>query len=231
LSDKTGAEITDTGTSGTDELRYAATTAGTLVLAAGDTGLERVAIGTGNSSTASKSGTTALCVDASAAANGLTITGNAGVNTLVGSIFNDTLDGWSGNDFLYGGIGNDTLIGGAGNDVLSGGAGADRFVLDAAPNALTNRDWISDFVVCEDRIHLSKSVMRALGPVGSTLSNDAFWAGAGATSGHDASDRIVYNSTTGALHYDADGSGRVAAIQIAVLEVGLPITAADFFII
>ena len=89
LSEKTAAEITDSGVFGTDELRYAATTAGTLVLAAGDTGLERIAIGTGKAATAVATGTTALSVDASAAANGLTIVGNAGINTLTGSAYND----------------------------------------------------------------------------------------------------------------------------------------------
>ena len=231
LGDKTGAEIADTGTSGTDELRYAATTAGTLVLAAGDTGLERVAIGTGKSSTASTSGTTALNVDASAAANGLTIVGNAGINTLTGSIYNDILDGGSGNDFLFGGNGNDKLIGGAGNDVLFGGGGADSFVLNVTPNALGNKDTISDFTTGQDRIHLAKSVMTALGSTGSALSTDAFWAAAGATAGHDGSDRIVYNSTTGALYYDADGSGKVVAVQVAQLEAGLSMKAADFLVI
>jgi len=38
--------------------------------------------------------------------------------------------------------------------------------------------------------------------------------------GHDADDRIVYNTSTGGLYYDADGSGRGAAAQIALLGSG-----------
>jgi Ca2+-binding RTX toxin-like protein/glucose/arabinose dehydrogenase len=105
------AEINDTGTSGTDELRFAGTVAGqTLRVFAGDTGLERITIGTGSAATAVLSGTTALNIDASAAPNALTITGNAGSNRLVGTQYNDTLIGGEGIDILIGGAGDDTYI-------------------------------------------------------------------------------------------------------------------------
>lgn len=47
------------------------------------------------------------------------------------------------------------------------------------------------------------------------LSKDAFWIGSKA---HDHSDRIIYNAKTGAVFYDADGTGREAAIQFATLK-------------
>jgi Ca2+-binding RTX toxin-like protein len=231
LSEKTGAEIIDTGISGTDELRYAASTTGTLVLSAGDTGLERVVIGTGSASAAVVTGTTALSVDASTVANGLTIIGNAGVNTLTGSAYNDVLEGGRGNDILFGGAGNDTLTGGAGNDVMNGGAGADSFVFNTAPNASNNKDTISDFSVGEDRLLLLKSVLKELGITGSTLGADAFWAAPGAKSGHDATDRIIYDTSSGALYYDPDGIGRAASIQIAQMQAGLSLSATDIFVI
>lgn len=46
--------------------------------------------------------------------------------------------------------------------------------------------------------------------------------------GHDINDRIVYNTVTGALYYDADGSGATAAIQFATLKERPTVTAADF---
>jgi Ca2+-binding RTX toxin-like protein len=158
LADKTAAEITDTGTTGTDELRFAATAAGTLTLSAGDTGLECVVIGTGTGASAATTGKVALNVDATLSANGLTITGNAGNNTLTGSGFADTLDGGAGNDVLLGGLGNDVLIGGLGQDTLTGGIGNDIFkfslVGDSGTTA-TKADVIVDFVQGEDKIDLS----------------------------------------------------------------------------
>ncbi|MFM8277397.1 MAG: M12 family metallo-peptidase, partial [Cyanobium sp.] len=99
--DHPAAEISDSGASGTDELRFSSTTAGqTLIIYAADTGLERVTIGSGSAAAAVLTGTTALNVDASAAANGLMITGNAGANVIIGSGFVDSLDGRDGSD-LY----------------------------------------------------------------------------------------------------------------------------------
>ncbi|MEV5407125.1 hypothetical protein AB0L20_31920, partial [Streptomyces albidoflavus] len=50
-------------------------------------------------------------------------------------------------------------------------------------------------------------------------------------SAHDGSDRIIYNDQTGALYYDADGTGGSAAIQFAKLKPGLALTHKDFFVI
>ena len=158
LSDKTAAEITDTGTSGTDELRFAATTVGTMTLLAGDTGLESVVIGTGTGSSAVFTAKTALNVDATLSANGLTITGNAGNNTLTGSSFADTLTGGAGHDVLLGGLGNDVLIGGLGQDTLSGDIGNDTFkfsMISDTGTPATKPDVITDFVQGEDVIDLS----------------------------------------------------------------------------
>ena len=47
----------------------------------------------------------------------------------------------------------------------------------------------------------------------------------------DSNDFIVYNTVTGALLYDADGNGAVAAVQIATLAGGLALTNADFVVI
>ena len=48
---------------------------------------------------------------------------------------------------------------------------------------------------------------------------------------HDASDRVVYDKTTGKLWYDVDGTGATAAVQFALIEKGMTLTASDFDII
>lgn len=146
------------------------------------------------------------------------VAGNAGNNTLSGLQGNDIINGLAGQDVIYGGVGNDTLI---------GGTGPDRFVFDTAPNATTNRDTITDFNVVDDNIWLDNSVFTTLGPNG-LLAAGAFHNGTGA---HDANDRIIYNSASGALFYDSNGSAAGGSVQFATLSTGLAMTNADFLII
>jgi Ca2+-binding RTX toxin-like protein len=47
----------------------------------------------------------------------------------------------------------------------------------------------------------------------------------------DANDYIIYNKTTGALSYDADGSGAAVPVQFAQLSAGLSLVSGDFLII
>lgn len=160
------------------------------------------------------------------------IGGNAGINHLVGLGGNDVISGEAGNDKLEGGDGNDKLLGGAGNDRLIGGAGKDAFVFNTALGDLPNRDIVYDFSHDEgDRLQLSKSVFAALS-IGK-LSADAFYAAEGAKTAHDGDDRIIYNTSTGALFYDADGKGGAAAVQFATmgLDEHTSLSLSDFLII
>ena len=158
------------------------------------------------------------------------ITGNSGINTLLGLDGADTLIGNAGNDNLQGGIGNDRLVGGAGNDALNGGTGLDKFVFNAPLSATTNVDTIADFTPGQDQVVLSKSIFGALNGVNVPLDVAQFFSGAGATAGADASDRIVYNTTTGNLYYDVDGAGGSASVLFAKLT-GVPVVGAlSFFV-
>jgi Ca2+-binding RTX toxin-like protein len=60
------------------------------------------------------------------------------------------------------------------------------------------------------------------------LTSGAFATG---SSARDSSDRIIYQKQTGALLYDADGVGGVAAVKFAQLNAGLTLTKADFFVL
>ena len=59
------------------------------------------------------------------------------------------------------------------------------------------------------------------------MSSGAFWIGSQA---HDANDRIIYDSSTGALSYDPDGTGSKAAVQFATLGANLKMTYKDFLV-
>ncbi|MEZ5849058.1 MAG: hypothetical protein R3D68_00225 [Hyphomicrobiaceae bacterium] len=152
-------------------------------------------------------------------------TGNALANTIVGNAADNRLDGGGGNDLLWSAAGNDRLIGGAGNDTLNGGLGADTFVFDTALDTATNVDTIQDFMVGMDLIELDGAVFTTL--AAGSLQASAFIA---ASSAQTADQRIVYDAATGALSYDADGSGAGTAVQFAILSQGLMLTHTDFFV-
>jgi Ca2+-binding RTX toxin-like protein len=158
------------------------------------------------------------------------INGNGGIGvnfTLSGLGGNDSILSGYGNDSLDGGAGNDTLNGSAGNDTLTGGAGADAFAFSNYPDA-TSADRITDFASGTDKIRLDGSVMWALGPSGNFSPNDVrFYAAPGANAGHDLDDRVVYNTSTGQLWYDHDGSGSTAAQLVATLQPGATLAAGD----
>jgi Ca2+-binding RTX toxin-like protein len=160
-------------------------------------------------------------------ANDDTLTGGAGKDTLDGGNGEDSLVGGGGGDRLLGGVANDLLRGNAGNDVLTGGEGADRFAFDSGLSAATNLDTIGDFVSGTDRILLSAAVFDAL-DAGVPLAANQFLAADGANAGTTAAHRIVYDTASGALYYDADGSGAAAAVQFAVLSGAVALTIADF---
>src|SRR3990167_8432293 len=114
--------------------------------------------------------------------------------------------------------------GGRGNDVLTGGAGNDVFRF-ADTLGSTNVDTVTDWAV-GDSIQLENAIFTRLTTTG-VLASTRFAANANGLA-MDANDHVVYNTTTGALSYDADGSGAGAAVQFATL-VGIPtLSAADF---
>jgi Ca2+-binding RTX toxin-like protein len=128
--------------------------------------------------------------------------------------------------FVTGNAGANTLDGRAGADILFGLGGADNFAFTTALGG-GNIDAIADFSVADDTIQLDDAIFAAIGPMGA-LNPNAFATGAAAA---DADDRIVYNSATGQLFYDADGNGAGAAIRFASLATGLLLTANDFQVI
>jgi Ca2+-binding RTX toxin-like protein len=137
-------------------------------------------------------------------------TGNALSNTLVGN------------------SGSNVLNGGAGNDYMAGGAGNDTFFFNTALGA-SNIDTITDYNVVQDTIRLENGIFTALVGTG-TLTAAQFVKNASGTA-TDANDRIIYETDTGKLFYDSNGSAAGGQVQFAKLAAGLALTASDFFIV
>jgi serralysin len=151
--------------------------------------------------------------------------GHAGKNTLNGLSGNDILTGMAGNDKINGDAGNDQIYGGLGKDTLTGGAGKDTFYFDTTL-ASSNVDKIVSFSTRDDRIALEVDFFAGL--TAGKLASSAFYIG---TKANGVEDRIIYNKTSGALSYDADGSGSMAAVKFAMLDKNLKLSASDFILV
>lgn len=150
---------------------------------------------------------------------------------LTGSDIANEIHGHAGTNILKGQGGDDKIFGGGGNDKLYGGRGKDIFVFDTKPNKKSNVDRIYDFGPKDDSFHLENKVFTKLGKgsaAGVKFKSDMFVKSPHA---RDREDRIIYDSKTGALFYDKDGTGSSAQIKIATLNKNLKLTYKDFFVI
>ena len=194
----------------------------------GGLGADYLSGGTG-SDTASYSGATARVTVslANPAINAGEAAGDTfnSIENLIGSTFNDYVYGNSAANSIHGGSGDDIIKGYAGNDVLTGGVGQDIFVFNAALNASTNVDTITDFNVAADTIQLDDLFFTELSA--GTLAAAAFRANTTGAA-QDASDRIIYEIDTGELYYNPDGNGPDDGILFAKISTGLALTNADF---
>ena len=91
----------------------------------------------------------------------------------------------------------------------------------------TNVDRISDFNVDRDTISLDDLVFTGL--AAGILGASAFAANlTGSATG--ALDRIIYETDTGRVYFDADGNGVGSRVHFATLTANLVLTNADFFV-
>ena len=160
--------------------------------------------------------------------------GNSSANALRGGAGDDLIDGRAGADRLYGGNGDDRIVGGtendslsgeAGNDRLSGGAGYDTLVGGTGNDVFVvdfvDKQWdvIADFAHGEDKITLTNYAISAFSPGGFVASTAPMAIAAVGT--------ILYDSDDGILLWDADGTGRTAALKIAVITGHPEVQASD----
>lgn len=146
------------------------------------------------------------------------LSGDEGPNVLKGLDGDDDLSGAGGNDTLIGGPGIDFIAGDGGNDKLTGNAGNDAFIFQVSPIA-ANADSITDFNPAEDVIALKSAIFPTL-PVG-VVDASRLVIGLGAT---NPNHRVIYDSVTGRVFFDSDGSGASQAQLIVTIPVNLSIT-------
>jgi serralysin len=155
-----------------------------------------------------------------------------GIENIVGSFYSDTLTGDANANRLEGAATKYWTYANTGttdNDTLTGGAGSDVFVFNSALDATYNVDEITDFVSGTDKIELDDAIFTGL--LVGALSAGNFNSGAGLTAAADADDRLVYDTTSGFLYFDADGvGGAAAAVQFAELSNLAALSASDFVI-
>ena len=156
-----------------------------------------------------------------------TLNGGAGADTLTGDASDDFLSGGEGKDKLFGGVGDDFLRGGLGMDTLTGGADRDTFNFNYLGAA--NADRIVDFVPGSDRIALSRGTFAG---VHANLDPQEFRLGTAAV---DGDDRILYDSATGRLYYDSDGTLNGASsaqpVLFAIVANHAALTDQDFYVL
>jgi Ca2+-binding RTX toxin-like protein len=128
--------------------------------------------------------------------------------------------GNSTDNALTGNEGDNELIGMEGSDTLTGGGGSDRFVFVAA----FAPDTVMDFTA-GDILALGTGLFDL--PLGA-LDPDAFHSGPGATEAQTASHRILYDTTSGDLYYDANGSDAGDPVHFATLFGAPALSASDF---
>jgi Ca2+-binding RTX toxin-like protein len=153
------------------------------------------------------------------------VRGGSGWDTIFGEDGNDNLDGGTDGDSVFGGEGDDVVNGGGWYDTLWGDEGSDTFAFNTP---LDSWDSLADFSSLFDEIRLDLDIFTQLTGPGDLLENEYQENSAGTSD--DATDRIIYNTSTGQLYYDPDGSGFVwGQTQFAQLDPGAALGFEDFF--
>jgi hypothetical protein len=162
------------------------------------------------------------------------LTANAHVEWLSAFANYDTaamnLTGSSSSQYLLGNQGANVLDGKGGADILIGYGGADSFAFTTSIGTNFgngNLDVIVDFQAGIDKILLDDAIFAGIGGPGA-LAAGVFVTG---TSAGDADDRLLYNSSTGQLFYDSNGSAAGGAIHFLTLQGAPALTASDFQVI
>jgi len=128
-------------------------------------------------------------------------------------------------------VGNDyanALYGNSGTDTLTGNGGQDFFIFDTKASA-ANADLITDFEIGIDTIALNNKVFRTVGRDGA-LAETAFVANLTGVA-EDKRDRLIYDTDSGSLFYDANGTNKGGRALLVTIDDGLALDASHFLVI
>jgi Ca2+-binding RTX toxin-like protein len=169
-----------------------------------------------------------LIIDGKTKGNG---TGNMLDNKLTGNLAVNILSGLAGDD---------TIDGGSGNDTLSGGDGNDTFIFFQGIKGNKNIDTIKDFVHGQDKIYLSADIFSKLAtavgfvtgsePLSLAKADNHYLLSATKVKAVDINSYLLYDTKTGVLSYDEDGSGKLVASSFVTLTGKPMLTLDDFWI-
>ena len=170
----------------------------------------------------------------------------SGNDSIFGSFFNDTLMGYDGNDTINAGRRTDTLIGGAGNDILngengtdtleggigsdtlSGGLGSDTFIYNATNEFGDTFTDFSSFAKGNNDVLMFKG--SAFGGLDAGTLDVSQFQSSAAAGAKTAAVRFIFETDTGILRYDADGSGlNSSAVVVGTFTTG-NVTVSDIVI-
>lgn len=136
----------------------------------------------------------------------------------IGADNDNALRGGNSDDFLSGLAGNDVITGGEGADILLGGSGEDQFRFEGTGDI---GDRILDFESGTDKIALSASGF-------GFMPSFSFIQGSAPTPDSTAF-TFLYDTATGVLSFDFDGSDYIPEMVLAQLNPGQTLAADDFF--
>ncbi|MDA9894718.1 hypothetical protein N9D98_01605, partial [Amylibacter sp.] len=146
------------------------------------------------------------------------------------------INGFGFNDFILSGKGNDTITGGSGDDNILAGLGDDVIIMSDLANDNNGFDSLRSFTSStdtlgvgegSDTIQFSGSDLQGVTGfsqytgAGNTVTGGGvtaeFLVGSNGIAADEEGATFIYNTSTGILSFDADGTGDEAKIDIAKL--------------
>jgi Ca2+-binding RTX toxin-like protein len=142
----------------------------------------------------------------------------------------DFINGFQGEDRIVGGASADMIDGGRDSDSLTGGPGADKFVFSVI--GADQFDRITDFTVGSDTIWLDDAIFPELSrsTSGPEIMDPADFVANTTGRAVAFDDIIIYETDTGKIFYDPDGTGSSGRQLIARIDANAGLSAADFMV-